>query len=59
MVRSRTVAEAMLEKRRAAAMKHAHDSQNISLSVVRVVDDEPLTRLLAREVLERVGLARE
>jgi hypothetical protein len=59
MVRSRTVAEAMLEERRAAAMKHAHDSQNISLSVVRVVDDEPLTRLLAREALERVGLARE
>jgi PAS domain S-box len=47
----------MLGDCRAAAMKHTPDSQAISCPVVLVVDDEPLTRLLAREALEGVGLA--
>ena len=49
--------EAMLGNCRAAAMKHTPDSPAISRPVVLVVDDEPLTRLLAREALEGVGLA--
>lgn len=46
----------MLGDCRAAAMKHTPDSQAISRPVVLVVDDEPITRLLAREALEGVGL---
>ncbi|HET7057289.1 MAG TPA: response regulator [Nitrospiraceae bacterium] len=47
----------MLGDCRAAAMKQTRDSQKIPSPVVLVVDDEPLMRLLAREALERVGLA--
>src|SRR5689334_15452776 len=46
----------MLGDCRAAAMKHTPDSQAISRPVVLVVDDEPITRLLAGEALEGVGL---